>query len=595
MKNKFSQTYNKIKLFIKSHKWISAIIVVIIIFVGFSAVKAMSSTSGETRYVTTTVQKGTVISSVSGSGQVSATDQVDVKAKVSGDITWIGVTAGQTVYAGQALATIDNTNAKASVDDATATLAQSKLQYQKDSASAPLDYQNTLDALASAKVDLSTTFNNTFNTLSNTYLDLPTAVTGAQNILYGNDLSPSSGQWNVDFMVSLFNNKDADKVKINDFATIAEDDYKTARAEYDASLLQYKTLTRTSSVEDIQSLLDNSVDTTTSIAQAVQSELNLLSLISDTATTYNMKLPSVFATMQTNARSYLSTTNSDLSNLLTAQKNIITANQTIKTDQQNITLMQVGNSTDGSDPISLQISQNNLTKQERDLENLKTALYDYTVVAPFDGTVASVSGVVGDTAGTIATIITKQQVAELSLNEVDAAKVSAGQKAVLTFDAISDLSITGTVAEVDSVGTVSQGVVSYTVKITFDVQDARIKPGMTVNASIQTAVHNDVLVVPSSAVKTTNGVSVVQVFDPAISATGGTAGTISATPPKQVEVTVGISDDTNVEILSGVSEGEQVVSRTITGTTKTTTSAATSATTRSAGGFGGAGALRIGG
>src|ERR1035437_7263699 len=100
-KNKISQTYSKIKLFVKSHKWISAIIVAVIIFVGFSGIKAMSSTSGETRYVTSTVQKGTIISSVSGSGQVSATDQVDVKAKVSGNITWIGVKAGQTVYAGQ--------------------------------------------------------------------------------------------------------------------------------------------------------------------------------------------------------------------------------------------------------------------------------------------------------------------------------------------------------------------------------------------------------------------------------------------------------------------------------------------------------------
>jgi HlyD family secretion protein len=149
------------------------------------------------------------------------------------------------------------------------------------------------------------------------------------------------------------------------------------------------------------------------------------------------------------------------------------------------------------------------------------------------------------------------------------------------------------VAEVDSVGTVSQGVVSYTVKITFDVQDARIKPGMTVNASIQTAVHNDVLIVPSSAVKTINGVSIVQVFDPAISQTGGTVGTVSATLPKQVEVTVGISDDTNVEIISGLTEGQQVVNRTITGTTKPATAA--TASTRGAGGFGGAGALRIGG
>ncbi len=581
--------FKKITEYAKAHKIQAGAVLVIVLLLGYWIIKSASSTSAETRYVTTTVQKGTIVSTVSGSGQVSATNKVDVKAKVSGDITWVGIKAGQAVYQWQALATIDNKSAKAAVSDAEASLVQSKLQLQKDSASAPIDYQKTVDALATAKEDLNTTYNDTFNTLSNTYLDLPGVVTGIQNILYGNDLAPNSGQWNVDVLVSMFNSKQAEMVKINSFAQSAESDYKNARAGYDTSLSAFKQITRSSPTQNIEDILKQSIETTTLIAQSVQSELNFLSLMADMSQTYNLKLPTAVATMQTNARSYLSTVNGDLSNLLSQKKAIDAGKQTITTDQQNITLLQVGN-TDGSNPISLQIEQNNLAKQERDLENLKTALSDYTVVAPFAGTVASVTAVVGDTAGTVATIITKQQVAELSLNEVDAAKVNVGQKATLTFDAISDLGITGVVSEVDSVGTVSQGVVSYTVKINFDVQDSRVKPGMTVNASIQTDVRNDVLYVPSSAVKTTGGVSYVQVFDPAITATGGTAGTVSAILPKQVEVTTGVSDDTNVEILSGLSEGEQVVSRTITGTTKTTTTSASSLL----GGSGGR-AVRIGG
>lgn len=269
--------------------------------------------------------------------------------------------------------------------------------------------------------------------------------------------------------------------------------------------------------------------------------------------------------MQTNTRTRLSTVNSDLSNLLAQRKSLDTLKKSIKTNEQNIELLKVGN-TDGSNPISLQISQNNLVKQERNLEDLKATLAKYTVVAPFAGTVSSVAAQVGQNAATIATIVTNQQIAQLSLNEVDAAKVKAGQKATLTFDAIEDLSLTGTVAEIDPVGTVSQGVVSYNVKITFDTADARIKPGMTVNANIQTDVHIDVLTVPSSAVKTSNGVSRVQVFTPPLIETG-TTGRVSATPPTQVTVVIGISDDTNVEIVSGLTEGEQVVSRTITGTT----------------------------
>ena len=81
------------------------------------------------------------------------------------------------------------------------------------------------------------------------------------------------------------------------------------------------------------------------------------------------------------------------------------------------------------------------------------------------------------------------------------AKVKVGQKVTLTFDAIEDLSITGEVAEIDTLGTVSQGVVNYAVKIVFDTQDERVKSGMSVSAAIITDVKQDVLLVPNAAVK----------------------------------------------------------------------------------------------
>ena len=98
-------------------------------------------------------------------------------------------------------------------------------------------------------------------------------------------------------------------------------------------------------------------------------------------------------------------------------------------------------------------------------------------------------------------LITKQKIAEISLNEVDAAKVKVGQKVTLTFDAIDGLSITGEVSEIDALGTVSQGVVTYGVKIAFDTQDERVKSGMSVSAAIITDVKQNVLLVPNAAVK----------------------------------------------------------------------------------------------
>jgi multidrug efflux pump subunit AcrA (membrane-fusion protein) len=426
-------------------------------------------------------------------------------------------------------------------------------------------------------------------------------VTGLNNTLYGYDIATNNSQWNVDALASIFSGRSDQYMQVQNFATSAKNDYQAARKLYDPALLAYKALSRSSSTSNVEASLQQSVDSTTALAQAAQSELNFLAEVNDLATADNLHLPAAFTTLQTSAKSYLSTLNSNLTQLNAEKKTLTNDKQTVTTDQQNVQLDQVGNS-NGSNPISLQISANNIAKQKQDLATEETNLADYTIVAPFDGTVSAVSAKVGDQAGSaaVATVLTSQDVAELSLNEVDAAKVQVGQKATLTFDAITDLTLTGTVAEVDTAGTVSQGVVSYGVKITLDSQDSRIKSGMTVNADIQTTVHPDVLSVPSSAVKTLNGQSYVQAFVPHLADTGGTSGVTSTVAPQQIPVTTGISDDTNVEILSGLTAGEQIVIRTTT-TGKTTTTAATARTTTGAtgaaraGGFGGGGAIRIGG
>lgn len=139
--------------------------------------------------------------------------------------------------------------------------------------------------------------------------------------------------------------------------------------------------------------------------------------------------------------------------------------------------------------------------------------------------------------------------ATVQVSEVDITNVAIGQKAALTFDAIDGLSLTGKVTGIDSSGTVSSGVVNYNVTITLDTGDARLKPGMSVNAEITTAVKQDVLTVPSSAVKTEGSTQYVQVM-------------VNGTPRDQL-VTTGLSNDTSTEIDSGLKEGDAVVTQTI--------------------------------
>lgn len=556
--------YKSVLAFAKKRKITFGVIVVAILGIGWWTFAALSGGNTETRYVLANVTKGTVVQSVSASGQVSASDQIDLKPKGSGEITWIGVKAGDTVYAGQALASLDATDAKQAVLDAQDALTQAQLQYQKDSAQAPIDFTKAQQSVTDAQTDLVTEYNNVYDTISSTYLNLPTVMTGADNTLYSYSLSNS--QWNIAVFRNAFTNGD-DYTTMGIVADSAERDYKAARAEYDTDLTTYKTMSRTSDKATLESFLSESEKMATAVSQAMQSEVNLLDTYVDIMQRINRPVPSGVTSLQTSARTYLSTANSTLSSILAEEKALLNAKRAVTDNQNSLDILQIGNTASGTNPISLQSEYNNLQSQRRKLQDLKDALADYTVFSPFSGTVASVSAKVHDTASsgtTLASVITTQKIAELSLNEVDAAKLKLGDKATLTFDAIDGLTLTGSIAEIDPVGTVSQGVVSYDIKITFDAQDERVKPGMTVNAAIITASKTDVLTVPASAIKTVGGQSVVQIFEPALSDTGGTQGVASKALPTSVPVEVGISDDTTTEITSGLTEGEQIVARTVT-------------------------------
>ncbi len=239
--------------------------------------------------------------------------------------------------------------------------------------------------------------------------------------------------------------------------------------------------------------------------------------------------------------------------------------------------------TETSNSFDLESQAITLRQRENSLSDAQETLANYYVRAPFAGVVGKLNVKKFDNASngtSLITLITKKKVADISLNEVDISKIKVGQKVTLTFDAIPDLSITGEVSEADLIGTVSQGVVSYNVKITFDTDDERIKSGMSVSANIITNSKTDVLMVPVSAVKTSGETSYVERFVPALAATSSAStGIESKTAPTRQTVVTGLSNDTNIEIVSGLTKGDQIITRTTT--SKTTTTSTTNTSSRS--------------
>lgn len=191
-----------------------------------------------------------------------------------------------------------------------------------------------------------------------------------------------------------------------------------------------------------------------------------------------------------------------------------------------------------------------------------------------DGTTSTTNGASSQTLGTVVLPNGKLQ-ATVNLTEIDVTKVKEGQKVTLTMDAFKDKTFTGQVLGINTNGSVSSGVTTYPTVIQFDSTVDGAYPNMAVNASIITLVKDNVLLVPTEAVTTSNGVSTVRVLK------NGT--------PENVTVEVGDSNDTQTEIKSGINEGDNVVTGSTGGTTSTST---TTTTSPFGGGFGG-GAVRI--
>ncbi len=215
--------------------------------------------------------------------------------------------------------------------------------------------------------------------------------------------------------------------------------------------------------------------------------------------------------------------------------------------------------------LAITAAQTAVTSAQIALDQAKDDAAARTVTAPLAGVITALSVEDGSTAGgsggSAAVTITDPDVyqATITLAESDISTVEVGQRAMLTFDALPDLNLIGQVTRVDTTGANESGVVSYGVVITPEVMDASIKGGMTVSVSIITATAQDVLAVPSAAVKSSAAGKYVQILENG--------------QPVKVTVEVGMSNDAYTEITSGLTEGQEIiVATTSSGSTVTTES-----------------------
>ena len=204
---------------------------------------------------------------------------------------------------------------------------------------------------------------------------------------------------------------------------------------------------------------------------------------------------------------------------------------------------------------------NQIKNAKNSLENAQDRLDDYRVTSPITGTVVEKTVKTGDNVGTSSNsnntlcIIYDLSYLQMTLNidELDIDNVEVGQVVNITSDAKEGQTFTGVVTKVSVVGTTSGGTTTYPVTVRIDDTEG-LRPGMNVDAEIVLSSADDVLAIPSLAVNRGNTVLITADSPSAANALDQEApdGYV------YVQVETGDSDDSYIEVTSGLQEGDTV-------------------------------------
>jgi HlyD family secretion protein len=222
-----------------------------------------------------------------------------------------------------------------------------------------------------------------------------------------------------------------------------------------------------------------------------------------------------------------------------------------------------------SKPNQILSAQAQVASAQAALQTAQQNVANTTLVAPMEGVVNSINGVVGETAitgsgttpeapGTQAPLPTSgassafMVIGNVSAMEVvipfaesDASRLAFNQDTMVTFDAVPNLAISGHVVAVASAATVQSGVVNYYATVALNQTNPALKQGMTTNATVTVSKATNAIVVPNLSITRLGGQAYVNVY-------------ISG-KEVQTMIQTGVVGDQFTEVTGGLNEGAQVV------------------------------------
>src|SRR4030088_800283 len=205
-------------------------------------------------------------------------------------------------------------------------------------------------------------------------------------------------------------------------------------------------------------------------------------------------------------------------------------------------------------------SQAQVAQDRANLKQLEEQLAYTTITSPIDGIILSRDVEVGDAVSSIlvlgssATLVmtlgdTSEVYVKGKVDESDIGKVYLGQPARIKVESFKDKTFTGKVTKISPMGVEKDNVTTFEVRVSIDNSKGELKSQMTANAEVLLEEHKGILMVPEGAlIYDKDRKASVEIPEPA-----------AKDGRKKLPVTVGISNGSKTELLSGLKEGDQVV------------------------------------
>ncbi len=219
--------------------------------------------------------------------------------------------------------------------------------------------------------------------------------------------------------------------------------------------------------------------------------------------------------------------------------------------------------------LSYEQARQQIVVQQQNVSKAQTNLGYATITSPIDGVVLSREVEEGQTVASAMTTPTLFNIAQdltdmrviADIDEADIGGVKEGQRVTFTVDAFPDDTFQGSVTQVRKEATTESNVVTYEVVISAPNKDLKLLPGLTANVTVFTAERNGVLVMPSKALRftpnqalMTKDQNVEDAPDAKTKVWKFDGKTFKACP-----IETGLNGGTEVEVVSGLAEGDKVV------------------------------------